>query len=171
MFTQLFWFLVHPATFYSATDTALTGEHNMSTRCCGYTTKTVVSLDLDLYEKCYLLVRTNNALKNKFILCLSELNVVFAYVRAFGAFVNSSGLQIAWQVAKWLDSSAVARNILDCKYMKRAVATPEQSALLIQFLLVKDLTDSGDLYALEYIRNCIVTATCFRKSCWISKVI
>ena len=137
----------------------------MSTRCCGYTTKTVVSLDLNLYEKCYLLVRTNNTLKNKFILCLSELNVVFAYVRAFGAFVNSSGLQIAWQVAKWLDSSAVARNILDCKYMKRAVATPEQSALLIQYLLVKDLTNSGDLYAPEYIRNCIVTATCFRKSC------
>ena len=42
-----------PATFYSTTYTALIGERNISTRCCGYTTKTVISLDLDLFEKCY----------------------------------------------------------------------------------------------------------------------
>ena len=43
-----------PTTFYSATHTALVGEHNILTRSWGYTTKTVISLDLDLYEKCYL---------------------------------------------------------------------------------------------------------------------
>ena len=43
--------------------------------------------------------------------------------------------------------------------MKRTVATHEQSALLIQYLLIKDLTVSGDLNATEYLRNCIVTAT------------
>ena len=39
------------ATFYSATHTGLIGEHYISTRCCGYTAKTVILLDLDLYEK------------------------------------------------------------------------------------------------------------------------
>ena len=43
--------------------------------------------------------------------------------------------------------------------MKRTVATHEQYALSVQYLLLKDLTDSDDLYATEYIRNCIVTAS------------
>ena len=43
--------------------------------------------------------------------------------------------------------------------MTREVAKHEQSALLIQYLLLKGLTDSGDLYATKYIRNCILTAS------------
>ena len=43
--------------------------------------------------------------------------------------------------------------------MKRTVATHEQSAFSIQYLLLKNLTESGDLYATEYISNCIVTAS------------
>ena len=42
-----------PANFYSTTYTALIGAHNISTKFCGYTTKTLISLDLDLYEKCF----------------------------------------------------------------------------------------------------------------------
>ena len=38
--------------------------------------------------------------------------------------------------------------------MKRTVATHEQSAFSIQYLLLKNLTESGDLYATEYISNC-----------------
>ena len=52
-----------PASSYSAIYTALIRAHNISTWCCGHTTKTVISLDLDLYGKCYLLLRTNSALK------------------------------------------------------------------------------------------------------------
>ena len=80
---------------------------NIVTWCCADTTKIVISLDLDLYEKCYFLVKTKNALKDKFILYLGELHAVFAHVRATGAFINGSGLEKAWQVAGWFDSSAV----------------------------------------------------------------
>ena len=52
----------------------------------------LISLDLDLYEKYYSLVRTDNALKDKFILCIGELHDGFAYVRATSGFTNGSGL-------------------------------------------------------------------------------
>ena len=42
--------------------------------------------------------------------------------------------------------------------MKRAVATHEQSALPIQYLLLKDLTESGYSYATEDMKNDIATA-------------
>ena len=98
-----------PASSYSAIYTALIRAYNISTWCCGDTTKTVISLNLDLYEKCYLLVRTNTALKDKFILFLGELHVAFAHVRAIGTFTNGSGLEKAWQVAGWFNNSAVVR--------------------------------------------------------------
>ena len=42
--------------------------------------------------------------------------------------------------------------------MKRAVATHEQSAVAIQYLLLKELTQSGDLYITEDITSYIETA-------------
>ena len=43
---------------------------------CGDTTKTVISLDLDLYEKCYSFVRTNSALKDKISSFFALVNYV-----------------------------------------------------------------------------------------------
>ena len=97
--------------------------HNISTWCYGDTTKAVISLDLDLYEKCYLLVTENSSLQDKSIFCLGELHPVFAHSRAIGKFINGSGLKKAWQVAGWFDSSAVVREIIERTHMKRAVAT------------------------------------------------
>ena len=42
--------------------------------------------------------------------------------------------------------------------MKRTVATHEQPALAIQYLLLKELTESGDLYITEDITSYIETA-------------
>ena len=42
--------------------------------------------------------------------------------------------------------------------MKRAVATHEQSALAIQYLLLKESNESGDLYATQDITSFIETA-------------
>ena len=65
-----------PASSYSAIYTALICARNISTWCCGDTTKTVISLDLDLYEKCYSLVRTNSALKDKISSFFALVNYV-----------------------------------------------------------------------------------------------
>ena len=42
--------------------------------------------------------------------------------------------------------------------MKQAVATHEQSTLGIQYLLLEELTESGDLYAMEDITSYIEIA-------------
>ena len=107
-----------PASSYSTAYIALIWVQNISTWRCKDTTKTVVSLDLDLYEKCYLLVRTNSALKDKFIFCLGELHAVFAHVREIGTFINASRLGKALQVGRWFESSAVLPEIKECTHMK-----------------------------------------------------
>ena len=78
---------------YDAIYTALLHAHNILAWCCGDIIKRVISLDFDLYEKSYLLARTNTGLKDKFILCLCELHSLFAHVRAIGAFINGLGLE------------------------------------------------------------------------------
>ena len=76
----------------------------------------------------YLLVRTNNTLKYKSILCLYELHAAFAHVRVVGVFINDSVLKKAWQVAGWFHSSACSREIIECRHIKQAITTHEQSA-------------------------------------------
>ena len=104
------------------------------------------------------MTKTKNALKGKFILCLSEAHPVFADVRAIGAFIKNLGLEKAFQVAGWFDRSAIACEITECTHMNRAVATHEQSALRILYLLLKELNESGDLYAAEDITRYTKTA-------------
>lgn len=104
------------------------------------------------------MTKTKNALKGKFILCLSEPHPVFADVRAIGAFIKNLGLEKAFQVAGWFDRSAIACEIIECTHMNRAVATHEQSALRILYLLLKELSESGDLYAAEDITRYTKTA-------------
>ena len=58
---------------------------NITAWDCGNDKKTAVSLDLDLNEKIYLLVNSNPNLKNKYVLCLGELDAVFAHLRAIGS--------------------------------------------------------------------------------------
>ena len=96
-----------PANSDRALYTALIRAHNISTTWdSDDTTKTVISLNLDFYEKCCLLVRTKNALKDNLIFCFGELHALFAHVRAIDASINSSGLEKSWQVAGWFDSLA-----------------------------------------------------------------
>ena len=48
-----------PASDYSAIYTGLARPHGISVGTCGESAKTVISLDLDFYEKVYLLVTQN----------------------------------------------------------------------------------------------------------------
>ena len=73
------------------------------------TKKIIVWLDLDMYEKIYLLVNTNPNLKNRYVLCLVELHAVFAHLRAIGSFIDGLGVSDAWIQAGWYDSEALVR--------------------------------------------------------------
>ena len=112
-----------PASSYSAIYTALVTGKNISARACGKTSKVVVSLDLDLYEKLYLLVNFNDNLRSRYVLCLGELHAVFAHLRAIGSFISGSGIDDSWIAAGWFDSQCLVRQVLECSNMKRANST------------------------------------------------
>ena len=82
---------------------------NVTTWACGGSAKVVVLLDLDLYEKAYLLVNSNSELRRRFILCLGELHIVFAHIRGIESYVSNSGLDAAWMHANWFDSPCLLR--------------------------------------------------------------
>ena len=115
------------------------------TKVCRETSKIVLSLDLDLYEKAYTLVRYNTYLRERLIICLGELHAVFAYIRAIGNYITCSGLDNAWMCAEWLDSPCLLRQVIECLYMKRAIAALEPTIIAISILLLKEMmTDFKD---------------------------
>ena len=100
--------------------------------------KTIIVLDLDLYSKAYKLVNSRQDLRNRYILCLGELHIVFAGLRAIGTFIDSSGLDDAWMNANWFDSESLLRQVKDCSNMKRAIATHEATFLAINILILQE---------------------------------
>ena len=68
-----------PASSFSAIYNAVKQSQKTSLWACGNTEKAVISLEFDLYEKCYLLVNSRNDTREQFILCLGELHAVFAH--------------------------------------------------------------------------------------------
>ena len=49
-------------------------------------------------------------LRSMFVLCLGELHIVFAYLRAIGTFVQSSGIDLAWIKSKWFGENTVKQD-------------------------------------------------------------
>ena len=105
-----------PASSYSTIYTALVTAEKNTAWACGETTKVVASLDLDLYEKVYL-VNSNEKLRNRYILCL---HAVFAHLRAIGHFIDGSGIDDAWVAAGWYDCwyDSLLRQVLECSNIK-----------------------------------------------------
>ena len=115
----------------------------------GDSSKSIISLDLDLYEKCYMLVNSREDMRDKYILRLGELHAVFAYIRAIGALIVCSGMEDAWLEAEWFDSESVIRQVLECKHMKRAVEAHEASMLTITILQLMEMLRTYPEYFLK----------------------
>ena len=47
-----------------------------------------------------MLVNGRADLRSMFVLCLGKLHFVFAYLRAIGTFVQSTGIDLAWMKSK-----------------------------------------------------------------------
>ena len=128
-----------PASSYSAIYTALMKAQGITIWTCSSKASTIVSLDLDLFEKAYQLVNIDDTLRGQFVLCLGELHIVFAHIRAIGSFLNSSGIGEAWMAAGWYDSGCLIREVLECGNMKRALEAHEASLLTINHLLIESV--------------------------------
>ena len=100
--------------------------------------KTIIVLDLDLYAKAYKLVNSRNDLRNRYVLCLGELHIVFTEIRAIGTFINSSGIDDAWMAAEWFDSESLLRQVRECSNMKRALAAHEATLVAVNILILQE---------------------------------
>lgn len=100
--------------------------------------KTVIVLDLDLYARAYKLVHSRSDLRDRYVLCLGELHIVFAEIRAIGTFINSSGLDDAWMDAEWFDSECLLRQVRECTNMKRALAAHEATLIAVNILILQE---------------------------------
>ena len=99
----------------------------------------MISLDLDLNEKAYTLVRYNTYHRERFILYLGELHAVFAHIRAVANYITCSGLDNAWMCAEWFDSPSLLRQVIECLYMKRAIDALEPTIIAISIVLLKEM--------------------------------
>ena len=123
-----------PSSDYSAIYAALKLSQGISTYTIGGE-KTVVTLalDLDLFEREYLLLHTRGDLKNKFILRLGELHIIFAHLRTIG----QCGIARCWLEADCMGSVTVEQ-VLNCGHMKRAVNIHKATLISLYSILMRD---------------------------------
>ena len=68
--------------------------------------KTVITLDLHLYERAMQIVQSDVIMKEKIILRLGDLHIVFAHIRSIGHFTQS-GIDHVWGKANLFGSQKV----------------------------------------------------------------
>ena len=108
--------------------------------------KTIIVLDLDLYARAYKLVNSRSDLRDRYVLCLGELHIVFAEIRAIGTFINSSGIDDAWMAAEWFNSESLLRQVRECSNMKRALAAHEATLIAVNILILQE--------AMRWFKDC-----------------
>jgi len=101
-------FVPAPASDYSAIYTALMISQGISVYTCKEGGRTVITMDLDLYERTYLLIHSREDLRDQFVLRLGELHIIFAHIRAIGAYIDRSGIERSWLEAEYMGSVTVA---------------------------------------------------------------
>ena len=85
------------------------------------------------------MVHSDLEMRKQYILCLWELHAVFAHIRAIGTYITSSGLDSVWISANWFVSECLARQVTECKNMKRAISTLEETFITIGTLFSKEM--------------------------------
>lgn len=103
--------------------------------------KTVITLDMALYERAKQLEMTRNDCKGKWVLRLGEMHTVMTALRAAGNTIEDSGLEEAWNKAD-IYGPTTTTQILEAKHMKRAL---EAHITTVQALF--------DLYMEQFFRE------------------
>ena len=137
--------------------------HDISIWTESESSKTIISLDLDLYEKIYLLINTRDDLRDSFLLCLGELHIVFAYIRAIGTFIECSDLDNARVKSSWFGESTM-RQVLDCSRMKRALECHEDTLIAITILYLQALLKTFPDVAMSSVTDLLELTTEMQKT-------
>jgi hypothetical protein len=145
-----------PAHEWKTLLTILMQAQSITANVVGPDRKTVISLDLGLYQPAKKLQMARNDLKH-IILRPGELHIVMAQLRAIGAFIEDSGLDMCWIEAN-IYGPATVKQILDGKHVNRGepahIVTLQALFMLYQKAFFKysqeDSKDIADLFQKSY---------------------
>lgn len=124
-----------PAHEWQTLLTVLMQVENIKTKVVGPTKKTVISLDMALYQPAKKLQMTRQDLSH-IILRPGELHIVIAQLRTIGAFIEDSGLDMCW-IESELYGPTTVKQIIEGKHVKRGV-TAHITTLQALFELYQD---------------------------------
>ena len=102
-------------------------------------TKTFVSCDLQLYNKC-LQLKSNDAIHDNFVFRMGELHCVFAILKVMGKYIENSGLDLLL-VESDIYGSVTLYQILGGKHMKRAIEAHTVIYMSLLHFFVKHAED------------------------------
>ena len=112
--------LAAPAHEWSTMLTVLKQAQNITTVVLGESHKTVITFDLQLYEKAVKLQLHTAPALDHLVFRLGELHTVMAALRAIGSSIEDSGFDEAW-VEAGIYGSTTKHQILEGNHMKRAL--------------------------------------------------
>ena len=106
-----------PAHEWQTLLTILMQAQNIKTTVVGQNRRTLISLDMGLYQPAKKLQMTRQDLEH-IVLCPGELHIVMAQLRTIGAFIEDSGLDMCW-VESDLYGPSTVKQILGGNHVKR----------------------------------------------------
>ena len=136
-----------PASEWSTLLTVLKQAQNINTSVIGPNRKTVITLDMQLYEKAKQLEMAREDCRGKWILRVGELHTVMAALRTAGSFIDD-----AWVEAD-LYGPTTTRQILECNHMKRSV-TAHVITLQALFSLYQEASSRKMICCTRNVSHC-----------------
>lgn len=130
-----------PAHEWQTLLTVLMQAQKINTQVVGPDHKTVITLDMALYERAKKLEHLHPENKDKWILRIGELHTVLCTLRAIGATVEGSGIDDAW-ISSDMFGPLTVRQILEGRHMRRSL---EAHITTLQVFF--------DLYMQEFIKE------------------
>lgn len=105
-----------PAHEWQTMMTVIKQAQYITTEVMGPDKKTVITLDMALYEKARRLELIHPEYKDKYIFRVGEFHTVLCALRAIGSSIENSGIDYAW-IAADIYGPSTTRQILDGKHM------------------------------------------------------
>lgn len=156
--------LAAPAHEWSTMLTVLKQAQNITTVVMGENHKTVITFDLQLYEKAVKLQLHTAPALDHLVFRLGELHTVMTALRALGTSIEDSGFDDAW-VEAGIYGSTTKHQILQGNHMKRAltahsITNSVLSDLHVDAFLKTEKDESGSDYPNTHLAALSMNASC-----------
>ena len=151
--------LAAPAHEWSTMLTVLKQAQNITTVVLGESHKTVITFDLQPYEKAVKLQLHTAPVLDHLVLRLGELHTVIAALRALGTSIEDSGFDDAW-VEAGIYGSTRKHQILDGNHMKRALTAHSKTYSVLSYFHVEAfLKTEKDESDTDYPNVCLAASS------------